>query len=154
MVSCPTCTKHLEWYLGSMDYAFVFSTSSFRFIVWNWMVDMKFWNWMLGICIRQKCSPSIHKISGIWINFLTYFQLCFDSVSLWLHCQSTANNFLGLSFPHIVSTATILFWKLWCGNHSKEETIQGRKLLISCFKLQLKPIDFYCLWLLQLGNIA
>ena len=33
-------------------------------------------------------------------------------------------------FPHIVAAATILFWKLECGNYSKEETIQGRKLLI------------------------
>ena len=36
-------------------------------------------------------------------------------------------------FPHIVAVATILFWKLECGNYSKEETIQGRKLLIHWF---------------------
>ena len=33
-------------------------------------------------------------------------------------------------FPRIVSAETILFWKLECGNYSREETIQGRKLLI------------------------
>ena len=33
-------------------------------------------------------------------------------------------------FPHIIAAATILFWNLRCGNYSKEETIQGRKLLI------------------------
>ena len=33
-------------------------------------------------------------------------------------------------FPHIVAAATILFWNLRCGNYSREETIQGRKLLI------------------------
>ena len=32
-------------------------------------------------------------------------------------------------FPHIVASATILFWKLECGNYSREETIQRRKLL-------------------------
>ena len=31
-------------------------------------------------------------------------------------------------FPRIVSAETILFWKLYCGNYSREETIQGRKL--------------------------
>ena len=31
-------------------------------------------------------------------------------------------------FPRIVSAETILFWKLKCGNYSREETIQGRKL--------------------------
>ena len=36
-------------------------------------------------------------------------------------------------FPRIVSAETILFWKLDCGNYSREETIQGRKLLISYF---------------------
>ena len=34
-------------------------------------------------------------------------------------------------FPRIVSAETILFWKLECGNYSREETIQGRKLLFS-----------------------
>ena len=34
-------------------------------------------------------------------------------------------------FPRIVSAETILFWKLKCGNYSREETIQGRKLLIN-----------------------
>ena len=36
-------------------------------------------------------------------------------------------------FPRIVSAETILFWNLECGNYSKEETIQGRKLLFSYF---------------------
>ena len=33
-------------------------------------------------------------------------------------------------FPRIVSAETFLFWKLECGNYSREETNQGRKLLI------------------------
>ena len=36
-------------------------------------------------------------------------------------------------FPHIVAAATILFWKLECGNYSREETIQRRKLLFYYF---------------------
>ena len=36
-------------------------------------------------------------------------------------------------FPHIVAAATILFWEFECGNYSREETVQRRKLLISCF---------------------
>ena len=36
-------------------------------------------------------------------------------------------------FPRIVSAETILFRKLECGNYSREETIQGRKLLFSYF---------------------
>ena len=32
-------------------------------------------------------------------------------------------------FPRIVSAETILFWKLDCDHYSREETIQGRKLL-------------------------
>jgi hypothetical protein len=32
-------------------------------------------------------------------------------------------------FPRIVSAETILFWKLKCGKYSREESIQGRKLL-------------------------
>ena len=38
--------------------------------------------------------------------------------------------FINTVFPRILSAETILFWKLECGNYSKEETIQGRKLLI------------------------
>ena len=34
-------------------------------------------------------------------------------------------------FPRIVPAETILFLKLECGNYSREETIQGRQLLIS-----------------------
>ena len=33
-------------------------------------------------------------------------------------------------FPRIVSAETILFLKLECGKYSREETNQGRKLLI------------------------
>ena len=44
-------------------------------------------------------------------------------------------------FPHIVSAATILFWKLECGKYSREETIQGRKLLIYWFFV---TIHTYC----------
>ena len=36
-------------------------------------------------------------------------------------------------FPQIVSAETILFWKLECGNYSREETIQGGKLFFSYF---------------------
>ena len=35
-------------------------------------------------------------------------------------------------FPHIVAAATILFWKFECGNYSREETIQRRKVLFYC----------------------
>ena len=34
--------------------------------------------------------------------------------------------------PHIVAAATILFWKFECGNYSREETIQRRKVLFYC----------------------
>ena len=33
-------------------------------------------------------------------------------------------------FPHIIAAATILFWNLRCGNYSREETIQRRKLFL------------------------
>ena len=55
----------------------------------------------------------------------------------------TVQDFLNMSayientvFPHIVAAATILFWELECGNYSREETIQRRKLLISFFFCQ------------------
>ena len=48
--------------------------------------------------------------------------------------------FLDTVFPHIVAAATILFWKLECGNYSREESIQGRKQLISLFFAKLIPI--------------
>ena len=45
-------------------------------------------------------------------------------------------------FPHILAAATILFWNLRCGNYSREETIQRRKLLINskfhCILIMLK----------------
>ena len=47
--------------------------------------------------------------------------------------METGKNKSNTVFPHIVAAATILFWKLGCGNYSREETIQRRKLLISCF---------------------
>ena len=49
-------------------------------------------------------------------------------------------------FPRIVSAETIVFWKLKCGNYSKEETIQGRKLFFF--------VNFYNLNIafFQLGN--
>ena len=54
-------------------------------------------------------------------NHLSVFQTKKKS---WLCCIITV-------FPHIVAAATILFWNLRCGNYSREETIQRRKLLIS-----------------------
>ena len=51
-----------------------------------------------------------------------HFEFCFD------HDEITT------VFPRIVSAETILFWKLECSKYSREETIQGRKLLFSsCF---------------------
>ena len=56
--------------------------------------------------------------------------------------QSSPNTLIELDlfnintvFPRIVSAETILFLKFKCGNYSREETIQGRKLLICCFFL-------------------
>ena len=40
-----------------------------------------------------------------------------------------ANVSLRTVFPRIVSAETILFWKLKCRKYSREESIQGRKLL-------------------------
>ena len=36
-------------------------------------------------------------------------------------------------FPRIVVATTILFWRLWCDNYSRETTIQRRKLLTAFF---------------------
>ena len=44
-------------------------------------------------------------------------------------------------FLRIVSAETILFWKLDCGKYSREETIQGRKLLIYCFFLSIHNLN-------------
>jgi hypothetical protein len=55
-----------------------------------------------------------------------------DFSCLLFECP-THSSLEGTVFPHIVAAATILFWKLRCGNYSREETIQRRKLLISCF---------------------
>ena len=49
--------------------------------------------------------------------------------------------FINTVFQQIVSAETILFWKLECGNYSKEETIQGRKLLIYYFLVCIHSID-------------
>ena len=35
----------------------------------------------------------------------------------------------------------ILFWNLECGNYSREETIQGRKLLICCFFVSIQNLN-------------
>ena len=53
-------------------------------------------------------------------------------------------------YPWTVSAETILFWKLECGKYSREETIQGRKLLfyftfcIHTYLLKDKKINRYC----------
>ena len=44
-------------------------------------------------------------------------------------------------FPRIVSAETILFWKLECGKYSREETIQGRKLLFSYFSYYIRRLE-------------
>ena len=49
-------------------------------------------------------------------------------------------------FPRIVSAETILFWKLECGNYSREEINQGRKLLI------LRSFDHGNYWFPPLNN--
>ena len=49
-------------------------------------------------------------------------------------------------FPRIVSAETILFWKLGCGKYSREETIQGRKLLFLSFqrrKVQGRKLEYW-----------
>ena len=48
---------------------------------------------------------------------------------------------LNTVFPRIVSAETILFGKLQCGNYSKEETIQGRKVLICCFFVSIYDLN-------------
>ena len=53
-----------------------------------------------------------------------HFQIC---KSILLGCFNWP--FMITVFPQIVSAETILFWKLECGKCSREETIQGRKLL-------------------------
>ena len=47
---------------------------------------------------------------------------------------------LNTVFPRIVSAETILFWMLECGKYSREETIQGRKVLF--FLLFHKHTEF------------
>ena len=54
-----------------------------------------------------------------------YLLICIMNLSPLWACIFT----LYTVFPRIVSAETILFWKLECGNYSREETIQGRKLL-------------------------
>ena len=44
-------------------------------------------------------------------------------------------------FPRIVSAETILFWKLKCGNYSREETIQGRKLFFFYFSVRIHNLN-------------
>ena len=45
------------------------------------------------------------------------------------HLEPLQRDFVLTVFPHIVAAATILFWKFECGNYSREETIQRRKVL-------------------------
>ena len=73
------------------------------------------------------CDLRIHNLS---------VKQCFAQAE----CLSSHNIWLTV-FPRIDSAETILFWKLKCGNYSKGETIQGRKLLISCFFISLHYLN-------------
>ena len=44
-------------------------------------------------------------------------------------------------FPRIVSAETILFWKLDCDHYSREETIQGRKLIFYSTFCTFSPLN-------------
>ena len=71
------------------------------------------------------------------------FQYISEAPQHILYTRATKGNVAGMVhnfqiyqitvFPHIVAAATILFWKLECGNYSREESIQGRKLFFFNF---------------------
>ena len=83
------------------------------------------------LCQNLACYLAALKIkckSNLKSEF--QFQIHKIEVSI-LKSTSNQSKFNSTVFPRIVSTETILFWKLKFGNYSREETIQGRKLLIS-----------------------
>ena len=61
--------------------------------------------------------------------FVLWFQGFLKNISTGL--EGLFNFKVGTVFHNIVPAATILFWKLECGKYSREETNQGRKLIIS-----------------------
>ena len=84
------------WIDFTMKKAVIFSITYVK--TWNLFgYSFNFWNWR----------------ASLWRNVFTIFSTCqsFQSLSRYT------------VFPPIVSAETILFWKLKCGNYSKEETI-------------------------------
>ena len=87
---------------------------------------------LIDILLTNICLPTFYKCLSYLIypnvNFFTLVS-CFQNFTI----TSCNYKIINTVFPRIVSAETILFWKLDCGNYSREETIQGRKLLISYF---------------------
>ena len=77
-------------------------------------------------------SSQILKIVGNSTIFYPSFDT-HDSPGSIIWKSKFTIGFVNTVFPHIVAAVTILFWKLKWGNYSREETIQGRKLLFSYF---------------------
>ena len=58
----------------------------------------------------------------------------------WMKYKLWLEKYICTIFSRIVSAETIFFWKLECGKYSREETIQGRKLLIIRIKGRTEAI--------------
>ena len=70
-----------------------------------------------------------------------------------LYFLSEISKYWHTVFPHIVAAATILFWKFECGNYSREETIQRRKVIFDILTQLRNYINQHQLMFLLLKNI-
>ena len=77
--------------------------------------------------------------SGWWGPYQFFFKLTdFDLLRIEIDSEMRT---IYTVFPRIVSAETILFWKLKCGNYSREETIQRRKLLFSYISVRIHNLN-------------
>ena len=73
----------------------------------------------------QCFSPQINN----WYSWQLKRKIKIQGPVLELPARTRCQSSPFTVFPRIFSAETILFWKLKCGNYSREETIQRRKLL-------------------------
>ena len=103
------------------------------FMKWNWRpLSLKSWHFEASEDIMTKFkSQGLHTIrikywngSGSGSPHSLIPALC--NIGILLHKQATQTKHICPEctvFPHIVATATFLFWKMECGKYSREETI-------------------------------
>ena len=126
------CTAYIESNYGG----WIRFDKKLIFLISNWHQKLRLYG-------TQNISIDIFQTFGLTYSLLN---------SAKLSCSSEVTLLFAV-FPHIVAAATILFWKFECGNYSREETIQRRKVIFDILTQLRNYINQHQLMFLLLKNI-